>query len=159
MSRSVPERRMPSLVASSRIFERIGSVVLAGTLAATATSPSWSCSRVIVSFMPVLATLSLDTTLPFKIFSSSSRGSGNVERRSNRIRSYTLTRSNLCRHRVCHGDDAARTASPIHYFPYFPHVTNHAGIILRTTPGEHVRRARGSRDHATSAGSLYRRYE
>jgi hypothetical protein len=29
-------------------------VVLAGTLAATATSPSWSCSRVMVSFMPLL---------------------------------------------------------------------------------------------------------
>ena len=54
MSRSVPERRMPSFVASSRMLDRIGSVVLAGTLAATATRPSWSCSRVIVSFMPLL---------------------------------------------------------------------------------------------------------
>jgi hypothetical protein len=36
------------------MFDRMGSVVLAGTLAATATSPSWSCSRVIVSFMPLL---------------------------------------------------------------------------------------------------------
>ena len=57
MSRSVPERRMPSLVASSRMFERTGSVVLAGTLAATATSPSCSCSRVIVNFMPLLERL------------------------------------------------------------------------------------------------------
>jgi hypothetical protein len=31
----------------------MGSVVLAGTLAATATRPSCSCSRVIVSFMPL----------------------------------------------------------------------------------------------------------
>jgi hypothetical protein len=45
---------MPSRVASRRMFDRMGSVVLAGTLAATATSPSWSCSRVMVSFMPLL---------------------------------------------------------------------------------------------------------
>ncbi len=52
MSRSVPEIRSPSLVASSRILASTGSVVLAGTLAATATRPSWNCSRVIVNFIP-----------------------------------------------------------------------------------------------------------
>ena len=57
MSRSVPESRIPSFVASTRMFDRTGSVVLAGTLAATATSPSWSCSRVIVNFMPLLGML------------------------------------------------------------------------------------------------------
>ena len=54
MSRSVPESRMPSRVASRRMFDRMGSVVFAGTAAATATSPSCNCSRVIVSFMPLL---------------------------------------------------------------------------------------------------------
>src|SRR4051794_16835507 len=57
ISRSVPERRMPSLPASSNMFDRIGNVVFAGTLAATATRPSCSCSRVIVSFMPLLGML------------------------------------------------------------------------------------------------------
>ncbi len=54
MSRSVPDSRRPSLVASTRMFDRTGSVVLLGTLAATATRPSWSCSRVIVNFMLLL---------------------------------------------------------------------------------------------------------
>src|SRR5215207_5460376 len=78
MSRSVPERRMPSLVASRRMLDRIGSVVLAGTLAATATRPSCSCSRVIVSFMPLLWEEKAVLLYQFKILSSSSRGSGYV---------------------------------------------------------------------------------
>src|SRR6266545_1575473 len=83
MSRSVPDRRIPSLVASSRMLDRMGSVVLAGTLAATATSPSWSCSRVIVSFMPLLEEEKAVLLFQFKILSSSSRGSGYVGRRRN----------------------------------------------------------------------------
>src|SRR5215210_5979109 len=78
MSRSVPERRMPSFVASRRMLDRIGSVVLAGTLAATATRPSCSCSRVIVSFMPLLKEEKAVLLYQFKILSSSSRGSGYV---------------------------------------------------------------------------------
>src|SRR5215218_6704549 len=78
MSRSVPERRMPSLVASRRILDRIGNVVLAGTLAATATRPSWSCSRVIVSFMPLLKEEKAVLLYQLIILSSSSRGSGYV---------------------------------------------------------------------------------
>src|SRR3954453_11609453 len=74
---------MPSLVASSRIFERIGSVVFAGTLAATATSPSWSCSRVIVSFMPLLEGEKAVLLFHLIILSSSSRGSGYVGRPRN----------------------------------------------------------------------------
>src|SRR6478736_3878989 len=80
MSRSVPERRMASLVASRRMLDRMGSVVLAGTLAATATRPSWSCSRVMVSFMPLLAGEKAVLLYPFIILSSGSRGSGNVGR-------------------------------------------------------------------------------
>ena len=51
MSRSVPERRMPSLVASIRMLESTGSVVFVGMLETTARSPSWSFSRVIVNFI------------------------------------------------------------------------------------------------------------
>ena len=40
MSRSVPDNRRPSLLASTRMLERTGSVVLVGTLAATASNPS-----------------------------------------------------------------------------------------------------------------------
>src|SRR6476659_1893050 len=83
MSRSVPERRMPSFVASRRMLDRMGSVVLAGTLAATATSPSWSCSRVIVSFMPLLEEEKAVLLFYLIILSSSSRGSGNVGRGRN----------------------------------------------------------------------------
>src|SRR6476661_191336 len=83
MSRSVPERRMPSFVASRRMLDRMGSVVLAGTLAATATRPSWSCSRVIVSFMPLLEEEIAVLLFYLIILSSSSRGSGNVGRRCN----------------------------------------------------------------------------
>jgi hypothetical protein len=36
------------------MLESTGRVVLVGTLAATARRPSWSCSRVIVNFMPIL---------------------------------------------------------------------------------------------------------
>jgi hypothetical protein len=42
MSRSVPDSLRPSFVASTRMLERTGRVVLAGTLAATATRPCWS---------------------------------------------------------------------------------------------------------------------
>jgi len=51
MSRSVPERRMPSFLASSRMFDSTGSVVFAGTLETTARRPSCSFSRVIVNFI------------------------------------------------------------------------------------------------------------
>src|SRR3989442_4040569 len=55
MSRSVPERRTPCLVASTRTLARTGSVVLAGIAAATALKPSCSCSRVIVNFICAFA--------------------------------------------------------------------------------------------------------
>ncbi len=40
MSKSVPDKRTPSPVASTRMLDSTGSVVFEGTLAATATSPS-----------------------------------------------------------------------------------------------------------------------
>src|SRR5690606_1229194 len=49
--RSVPERRSPSLVASSRMLASTGRVVLVGTAALTAFTPSDSCSRVMVNFI------------------------------------------------------------------------------------------------------------
>jgi hypothetical protein len=48
MSRSVPERRIPFSVVSTRMFASTGSVVFAGILAATAASPSCNFSREIV---------------------------------------------------------------------------------------------------------------
>src|SRR5512134_3758086 len=83
MSRSVPERRSPCFVASTRTLDRTGSVVLAGTAAATATSPSCNRSRVIVNFMPLLPYGATRvekeaTTLHLYKTSSSSRGRGNV---------------------------------------------------------------------------------
>ena len=51
ISKSVPDNRRPSLVASTRIFESTGNVVFEGMLAATAPNPSCSFSRVIVNFI------------------------------------------------------------------------------------------------------------
>src|SRR5881397_1388243 len=64
MSRSVPERRRPCLVTSTRTLASTGRVVLAGIAAATPPSPSCSCSRVIVNFIrpqpsPILWTKNL----------------------------------------------------------------------------------------------------
>src|SRR5206468_1509064 len=87
MSRSVPDRRRPCLVTSTRTLASTGRVVLAGIAAATPPSPSCSCSRVIVNFIrpqpsPILWTKNLllyyDRTT-----SSSSRGRGNVGGRRN----------------------------------------------------------------------------
>src|SRR2546421_4553091 len=55
MSRSVPERRRPCLATSTSTFARTGRVVFAGIAAATALSPSCSCSRVIVNFIRAAA--------------------------------------------------------------------------------------------------------
>src|SRR5579883_2471698 len=52
ISRSVPDRRIPRSVVSSRIFASTGSVVLDGMLAATAASPSCNFSREIVKRIP-----------------------------------------------------------------------------------------------------------
>ena len=60
MSRSVPERRRPCFVTSTRTFARTGSVVFAGIAAATALSPSCSCSRVIVNFIRSAASPSVE---------------------------------------------------------------------------------------------------
>jgi len=51
MSKSVPDRRRPCFVTSTRTLASTGRVVLAGMAAATALSPSCSCSRVMVNFI------------------------------------------------------------------------------------------------------------
>ncbi len=49
ISRSVPDKRIPLSVVSTRMLARTGRVVLAGMLAATAASPSCSFSREMVN--------------------------------------------------------------------------------------------------------------
>ena len=51
ISRSVAEKRIPRSVVSTNRFDSTGRVVLAGTAAVTAASPSWSFSREIVKRM------------------------------------------------------------------------------------------------------------
>src|SRR5262245_30505824 len=96
MSRSVPESRSPSPVASSNTFERTGSVVLLGIEAVTACSPSWNCSRVIVNFIPLLGgARKAYLLLRFIYLSSSSRRSGDVDDRSNSLACKALRRNRL----------------------------------------------------------------
>src|SRR3954470_18575846 len=49
ISRSVPDKRMPRSVVSTRIFARTGSVVFGGVVGVTAASPSCNFSREIVN--------------------------------------------------------------------------------------------------------------
>src|SRR6185369_5799795 len=77
MSRSVAERPSPSLLASTRMLASTGSVVLVGTLAATAPRPSCSFSRVIVNFIRTLSAEPYKKDyLQILIPSSSSRDAG-----------------------------------------------------------------------------------
>jgi hypothetical protein len=84
MSRSVPERRIPFSVVSTRMLARTGSVVFAGMLAATAARPSCSFSREIVKRIsfPLWRTgrLWFYCCSRYKNTSSSRRGCGAVDR-------------------------------------------------------------------------------
>ena len=96
MSRSVPDRRTPSAVASIRILESIGRVVLVGTLAATATNPSCKRSRVIVNFIWLSSLPSGEEVYNYStrlINSSTSRGSGNLDRLAKHFSRFWFGRS------------------------------------------------------------------
>ena len=74
MSRSVPDRRIPLSVVSTRMLASTGNVVFDGMLAVTAANPSCSFSRAIVKRIPVprVHRRGASSSLSFKYKDSSS---------------------------------------------------------------------------------------